>query len=132
MKQLALIAALILGVAAAFPAFAADPLEGFWRTAPDDNGNSGLIEVKPCGAMLCGTLIRAFGPSGAEIQSDNVGRKLIWNTLNKGSGVYRGRLYSPDRDSEYKSKLVLSNGNRLSVSGCRFGFCREGGVWTKQ
>jgi len=133
MKKLVLAAVTALGIAAALPAFAADPLLGFWRTARDDNGNSGLIEVKPCGARMCGTLIKAFGPSGAEIASDNIGRKLIWNTVNKGGGIYRGRVYSPDRDAEYASRLVLTNGGkRLSVAGCRFGFCRQGGVWTKQ
>ncbi len=109
----------------------ADPLEGLWATAADDNGNSGLIEVKPCGAALCGTLIKAFDAAGVEMASPNVGRQLIWDTLPKGDGEYRGMLYSPDRDAEYKSKLVLT-GDRLSVSGCRLGFCREGGVWTRQ
>jgi len=40
-------------------------------------------------------------------------------------------VYSPDRDAEYKFRLVL-NGDKLSVSGCRIGICREGGVWTRQ
>ncbi len=108
----------------------ADPLEGMWRTAADDNGNSGLIQVVPCGAALCGTLVKAFDGSGAEMASPNVGRLLIWDTVAQGGGEYRGRVYSPDRDAEYNSKLVLT-GDRLSVSGCRLGFCREGGVWSR-
>ncbi len=86
-----------------------------------------------CGNAFCGTLIKAFGPDGgAEMQSDNVGRKLIWDTVHKGDGLYRGKVYSPDRDKTYNSKLVLTGG-RLSVSGCVLGICREGGgVWTKQ
>jgi uncharacterized protein (DUF2147 family) len=109
----------------------ADPLEGMWKTAADDNGNSGLIEVVVCGDALCGTLIKAFDGSGAQIDSPNVGRKLIWDTRPTGDGGYRGMVYSPDRDAEYKSKLQLS-GDSLSVSGCRFGICREGGVWARQ
>ncbi len=108
----------------------ADPLEGMWRTAADDNGNSGLIQVVPCGAALCGTLVKAFDGSGAEMASPNVGRLLIWDTVAKGGGQYRGRVYSPDRAADYNSKLVLT-GDRLSVSGCRLGFCREGGVWSR-
>jgi len=132
MKNFVLTAAVALGISVAAPAMAADPLEGFWRTTADDNGNSGLIQVGTCGSYLCGVLIKAFGPSGAEIASDNIGRQLIWDTVNKGNGVYRGKVYSPDRDATYKSKLVLTNNNRLSVSGCRFGICREGGIWNKQ
>ncbi len=128
MKKLALGIAMALGLATA--AFA-DPLEGTWRTAPDDNGNTGLIQVGKCGDKLCGTLVKAFDSSAAEMASKNVGRRIIWDTVNTGDGVYKGRLYSPDRDKEYKSKLVLE-GNRLSVSGCIILGCREGGRWVKQ
>lgn len=108
----------------------ADPLEGMWQTAADDNGNSGMIEVVPCGAMLCGTLIKAFDAAGAEMASDNIGRQLIWDTTSNGDGTYSGQVYSPDRDKTYTSYLVLS-GDSLSVRGCVLGFCREGGVWTR-
>ena len=115
----------------ATPAFAADPIEGFWRTIGDDNGNSGLIEVAPCGTKICGVLITAYDSSGAEISSENVGNQIIWNTVNKGGGVYRGKVWSPDRDKTYNSKLILT-GDQLSVSGCVLGVCREGGVWSRQ
>ncbi len=127
MKTLSMAAVVIVALTCAA---AADPLEGRWRTVQDDNGNSGLIDVAPCGAKFCGTLIRAFGPDGKQIQSDNIGRAIIWDTAPTGGGEYRGRLYSPDRDKEYNSKLVLT-GNRLSVSGCVAIICREGGVWTR-
>lgn len=109
----------------------ADPLEGSWRTAADDNGNSGLIEVARCGAMLCGVLVQAFDGTGAEMASDNIGRQMIWDTVSNGDGTYSGQVYSPDRDKTYNSSLVLT-GDSLSVSGCVLGFCREGGVWTRQ
>jgi len=122
--------ALAAFVAALAGAAIADPLEGMWRTASDDNGNTGLIEVVPCGVALCGTLIRAFDGSGTEMAHDNVGRLRIWDTVPDAAGQYRGRVYSPDRDAEYNSRLVPS-GDSLSVSGCRLGFCREGGGWQR-
>ncbi len=125
MKPLLAAAFALLATAAA-----ADPLEGLWRSAPDDNGNSGLIQVAPCGDALCGTLVRAFGPDGAEIPSPNLGRQIIWDTRPEGGNEYRGRVYAPDRDQEYRSRLRLT-GDRLSVSGCVLGICREGGVWTR-
>ena len=109
---------------------AAEPLLGTWRTAADDNGNSGLIKVDRCGAQLCGTMIKAYGPSGKEIQSDKIGTTIISETVSRGGWEYRGKVYSPDRDKTYKSKLML-NGNTLAVSGCVIGICRDGGTWTK-
>ena len=108
----------------------ADPLEGMWRTAADDNGNSGLIRVAPCGAKLCGTLIKAYNAAGQEVQSDNVGRQIISDTVSKGGGNYASKVYSPDRGKTYKSRLMLS-GKTLKVSGCVLGICRDGGTWEK-
>jgi uncharacterized protein (DUF2147 family) len=109
---------------------AADPIEGRWRTAPDDNGNTGLIEVVPCGNAYCGTLIEAYGPSGASMESENIGRMIISEIQPRGGGEYRGRVYSPDRDQTYNSRVQLS-GNSLSVRGCVLGICRDGGTWTR-
>lgn len=111
-------------------AAAADPLEGRWVTARDDNGNFGMIEVAPCGGRLCGTLIRAYGPEGQPIESPNVGRNIISETRPQGDGTYRGKVYSPDRGKTYSSRLTLS-GDRLSVEGCVLGICRDGGTWER-
>jgi len=124
-----IILGMVAAVALAGAAFA-DPLEGMWRTVPDDNGNSGLIQVAPCGSTLCGTLIRAFDSSGNEMASPNVGRQIISETVAQGGGAYRGKVWSPDRDKTYNSRLQL-NGDTLSVSGCVLGICRDGGTWTR-
>jgi len=121
------LAALILSASGAM---AADPLEGYWRTSADDNGNSGLIHVQPCGAALCGTLVKSFDATGKEWQSPHLGRQIISQTVNKGNGAYTGRVYSPDRNKTYNSKLKM-NGSALKVSGCVLGICRDGGVWQK-
>ena len=127
MKTFAITFAAIVGFAGA--AFA-DPLEGDWRTPPDDNGNSGIVRVAPCGAALCGTLVQSFDANGNQMQSANIGRQIISNTTPNGGGEYRGSVWSPDRDKTYNSRLQL-NGNSLSVSGCVFGICRDGGTWTR-
>ncbi|MEM6480660.1 MAG: DUF2147 domain-containing protein [Pseudomonadota bacterium] len=109
---------------------AADPLEGYWRTAVDDNGNSGVVHVQPCGATFCGTLVAAYNAKGEKWQSPNLGRQIISQTTNKGNGDYAGRVYSPDRGKTYNSKLKLQ-GNALKVSGCILGICRDGGTWQR-
>jgi len=108
----------------------AEPLLGTWRTAKDDNGHSGLIHVAPCGDKLCGKLVKSYDETGKEMASENIGRNIISETVPTGDGEYKGKVYSPDRDKTYKSRLKL-NGDTLKVSGCVFGICRDGGTWTK-
>jgi len=127
MKTFALIAALLCAATAA----SADPVEGVWTTKPDDNGNFGHVSVKPCGPAFCGTLIKAFDGSGAEIDSPNVGKQIIWDMVAYGDGAYDdGKVWSPDRDKTYNSEMQLT-GNSLAVKGCVMGICRDGGTWTR-
>lgn len=127
MKPIFVAAALALLATSAF----ADPVEGIWQTKPDDNGNFGHIEVKPCGPAFCGVLIRAFDNSGAEIESPNVGKRIIWDMVAYGDGAYDdGKVWSPDRDKTYNSEMQLS-GDMLAVKGCMLGICRDGGTWTR-
>jgi len=128
LKKLILAAVLSVGAGAAF---AADPVEGTWKTKPDDNGNFGYVQIKPCGPAFCGTLIKAFDGSGKEIDSPNVGKKIVWDMVAYPDGLYDdGKIWSPDRDKTYSSDMQLS-GNSLSVRGCVLGICRDGGTWTR-
>ena len=129
MKKLALTTALALGIAGA--AMAQDAVEGIWQTTADDNGNYGHIEVVPCGNAFCGTLIRSFDSSGNAMASENVGKRIIWDMQSRGNGKYaRGKIWSPDRDKTYNSKMTLS-GDTIAVKGCVLGICRDGGTWTR-
>ena len=107
-------------------ALAADPAEGVWTTKPDDNGNFGYVEIKPCGPAFCGTLIQSFDGTGAVLQSDNVGKKIVWDMMAAGGGSYEGgKVWTPDRDKTYNASMQM-NGNTLAVSGCVLGglICR--------
>jgi uncharacterized protein (DUF2147 family) len=127
MKMFLSAAAVVFAAGAAF----ADPVEGVWQTKKDDNGNFGFVDVKPCGPAFCGVLIKSFDSSGAPIDSPNIGRKIIWDMVPYADGLYDdGQIYSPDRDKTYNSDMTL-NGDKLSVRGCVFGICRDGGTWTR-
>ncbi len=109
----------------------ADPLFGIWATTPDDNGNSGHIQVEACGDAICGTLIKSFDSSGNEMESENIGKLIIWDMKPKGGGKYAGgKIWSPDRNKTYNSKLEL-DGDSVAVSGCVLIVCRDGGTWTR-
>jgi uncharacterized protein (DUF2147 family) len=127
MKKLVLAAILALGAGAAW----ADPVEGTWKTKPDDNGNFGHVKIKPCGPAFCGTLVKAFDGSGKQIESPNVGKRIIWDMVAYSDGLYDdGQIWSPDRDKTYNSDMTLT-GDKLAVRGCVLGICRDGGTWTR-
>jgi uncharacterized protein (DUF2147 family) len=110
----------------------ADPVEGLWKTKADDNGNFGHVEIAPCGAAFCGTLVAAFDQSGAPRESDNIGKRIVWDMVASGGGAYGdGQVWAPDRDKTYAAKLALT-GDRLAVSGCVLGglICRAQD-WTR-
>lgn len=112
---------------AAGAAWSADPVEGLWQTKPDDNGHYGHVEIAPCGQVLCGVLVEAFDASGAVIASDNIGKQIVWDMTANGDGTYGGgKVWAPDRDKTYKSKMALT-GDTLAVSGCVLGgaICRD-------
>lgn len=128
MKKIVL--SIVFGVGLAGMA-AADPVFGTWKTEADDNGNFGHIRMQACGAKICGTLVKSFGPDGAEMKSDNIGKKIVWDMVAEGGGAYGdGKVWSPDRDKTYNSKMQIS-GNKLEVEGCVLMICRNGGTWAR-
>lgn len=124
-----LLSAAALTLALAAPA-AADPVLGMWKTQPDDNGNFGHVEIYTCEASICGVIRRAFDSAGNAVESENVGKRMIWDMQSRGDGTYReGRIWAPDRDRTYNSRMELS-GNTLEVSGCVGPICRAQ-TWTR-
>lgn len=119
-------AALVLSAGAAI----ADPVEGLWKTQPGDDGNYGHIKVSSCGAAICGVIQDGFDASGKSVGGENIGKRMLWDMKADGGGDYSGgKVWAPDRDKTYKSKMTLT-GNKLKVSGCVFGICR-GQTWTR-
>ncbi len=114
----------------AVPALAEDPIEGVWQAPPDAKGQVGHIEIKPCGALICGTIITAYAPDGKEVMTPNIGKRLFWNMRVQGGGKYgAGRVYVPTHQKEYDAKMKLS-GNILKVMGCVGPVC-QGQTWKR-
>ncbi len=105
---------LVLALGLAVPA-AADPVEGLWQTEVDD-GRYAYIDMKPCGADLCGYIARTFDGSG-EYQSENLGKKLVIDMVPSGGGHYSGQVWRPSNDKIYIGKMDLS-GDMLRLRGC--------------
>ena len=96
---------------------------GVWRT---ESTPEGFLEVQlaPCAAALCGTILRARTPDGTEGAYAHVGRRMIWDMVADGPGTWSGgRIWDPRRDRVFASRMEL-RGDRLRVSGCVMGFCQ--------
>ncbi|WP_420005749.1 DUF2147 domain-containing protein [Arenibacterium sp. LLYu02] len=110
-----LIASALASLALSTAAFAADPVEGTWKTQPDD-GAYAYVEIKPCGAAFCGTIARTFNDQG-EYQSPNLGKTLVIDMVPQGDGAYEGQVWRPSNDKIYIGKMDLS-GDDIKLRGC--------------
>lgn len=130
MKQFALGVAFGLGLAGMA---IADPVDGTWKTAEGDDGGYLYVDIGACGSAICGTISKAFDGAGAPSPDyENLGKKLLWDMKPQGDGTYGGgKIWAPDRDKTYSSKMSLS-GNTLEVKGCVAGgvICR-GQQWSR-
>ncbi|CUJ92450.1 hypothetical protein PH7735_01484 [Shimia thalassica] len=130
MRNKILAIALVLGGA---NAALADPAAGVWKTAPGDTGGYLHVSIAPCGSAVCGTIKEAYDKDGnVSANYEHKGKKMLWDMSSEGGGAYGGgKIWAPDSDKTYKSKMSLS-GSKLNVKGCVAGgmICR-GQDWTR-
>jgi uncharacterized protein (DUF2147 family) len=120
---------LILACLSAAPA-SADPALGLWQTQPDRKNLISHIEIRRCGAALCGRVKQAFDRAGKPVQTPNVGRELFWDLKPQGDGSYGGGVVIvPLLEVTAKASMVLS-GNTLTVTGCKGPVC-DGQTWVR-
>lgn len=107
----------------------ADPIEGIWKTEPDD-GAYAHVSIERCGQAFCGTIIRTFNSSG-EYQSPNIGKRMVRDMVPKGSGKYQGQVWRPSNGKVYLGKADVS-GTAMKLSGCVAGglICAKQ-AWTR-
>lgn len=61
---------------------------GTWRSEPTERGHIEIV-IAPCGTALCGTIARAFSPTGqaaTKAEFAHLGRKMIWDMMPNGAG----------------------------------------------
>ncbi len=133
--------AAILSLAAALPAFAADPAEGDWLT----QGGGGKVRIAPCAAQpdrLCGLITWLKDPADAKGSDTNnpdpalrkrplIGLPLIRDFKRAGPGRWTGgRIYDPGSGRTYDSKITLNPNGTLKVEGCVVIVC-QAQTWTR-
>jgi uncharacterized protein (DUF2147 family) len=112
------------------PAASADPAVGIWQTQPDRKDLTSQIDVKPCGAALCGTVLRAFDAKGREVRTANVGKRLFWDMQAQGNGAYSGGTVEVASMNLRAKATMQLQGNSLRVTGCKGPAC-FGQTWTR-
>ena len=125
MKQLiAGIGLLALAAAAPVGASAKAPIEGRWK-----NGSM-VVLIAPCGAELCGTVVKASPKQKAKAEegsgTDLIGARLIHDIERTGPGTYRANVFVADRNIHARGTIRQVNANQLKVKGCVLAiFCKS-------
>lgn len=126
---------ILFAVALLVPGLAnAGVLSGVFQTEPGDTGKFVHVQMGACAgdaSLTCGTIIRAYNPDGSsDNANENIGKPIVWDMADNGNGTWgAGKIWAPDRDKTYNSKMNL-NGNLLTVKGCVAFICR-GQTWQR-
>ena len=106
---------------------------GVWRN-PKDNVR---VEIRPCGAAACGTVIWASPKAQAKARaagtSSLVGTEVLKNLeLDQRRGVWRGKVFVPELNRNFTGVAEPVDAGRLRAKGCVIGglLCKSQ-VWTK-
>ena len=126
MRRLALLAGLVAAAVQAAPV----PVAGTWLT-PEGKA---LVRIEPCGAQLCGRIVKVLKPrpGGPAVDSANrdpalrtrpiEGLSILTSFVATGER-WTGRIYDPESGRSYRSELTR-HGDSLDVKGCLGPFCR--------
>lgn len=92
------------------PAAAGSSPAGVWL----DHTGRGAVEIKPCGAALCGHVVWVKSTS----DSKGCGRQIIGDArASGGNGAHEGWIYSPEDKKRFNVELTPMRDGRLRVVG---------------
>jgi uncharacterized protein (DUF2147 family) len=128
-RAVILFAAALLGAVAAGPAEARSPIEGRWKKGKLQ------IDIRPCGAALCGTVVKASAKQQARAERGS-GTELIGATLIKdirpaGRNSYRAKVFVADRNMNAAGRITQVSPNQLKVSGCVLAIICKSADWIR-
>jgi uncharacterized protein (DUF2147 family) len=125
-----MLAALLLAAAVAGSADVA----GLWRT-PTDNG---VVEVRHCGADICGRLLTSDkikadpGLTDVHDRDESLrarplkGLELFKGFTGSGAAWAGGQIYNPHDGGTYHASVELQDADHLKVTGCIVApFCKS-------
>lgn len=135
MKRICIVAACAIMTLGSPIAQAKENVTGRWLT---DDG-SGVVEVGPCGAALCGRLVSVLDPKAPAHDINNpepqlrrrplLGIAVLTGLTRDGEGWSGGHAYDPKAGRSYRARIRAADGG-LDVTGCLFVICRTR-HWTR-
>ena len=105
-------------------------IAGRWRSP----GGNSIIEIAPCGAANCGTVVWASDQAkkdAAKGTSQLIGTQLLTNLKETKPGFWQGTLFIPDRNMRATAKIQLASPEQLKVSGCVARFLCRSQYWSR-
>ena len=109
------------------PVFA--DITGNWLSDKNKEGKQITVKIYNCGEQICGTITAVHNSDNDSI----IGDEIIENMKKKNDVKYGGgRVYAPDTEKWYKSKIKVEDANTIKLSGCVAGvlICRAV-VWRR-
>lgn len=128
----ALAAMVVVAPAAAWADIPTLAAEGVWRNPH----NSVHIELKPCGAQVCGVVVWASEKADAASRKASgkplVGQQLMRNFVIGPDHVGRGKVFVPDLNATFSGTAQQIDAKSLRARGCLFAnvVCKAQ-VWTR-
>ncbi len=115
-------AALTLATAAAAQADSnpgAAPWAGTWTNM----NNTMHVRAGRCGNAMCGVVIWADGKTQAAAKNGKlIGTQVFRDFVQTSGNEWKGRVYVPALDQMISGKIVLTDNDSITASGCAFGF----------
>ncbi len=102
-------------ILASSTAMAKEPIEGLWRTQPDVNGLMAIVETRPCGLALCGTIRQMLDGRGKPVQHDAVGRVMFDDVFAVSGKTYQGHVFLRNQTQTDHARSVKMTARRLRL-----------------
>lgn len=129
MTRVAIIVAALLTLGISGTADARAPIEGRWK-----KGNL-QVDIKPCGATLCGTVVKASAKQQAKSErgsgTELIGATLIRQIRKTGANSYAARVFLPNRNTHANGTIRQVGANQLAVRGCVLGVICKTSNWVR-
>lgn len=109
----------------------ANGLLGTWAAEPDSKGQTGHVDITPCGKGLCGTIVRVFDKAGQPTTTPNLGRRILRDVKQTGPNTFDGgKVYVPILGAEFNVAITVS-GNSLRLTACNAQLICRSQTWRK-
>lgn len=115
-------AALSLSAAAsaqADPAPGVAPWAGLWTNM----NNTMHVRAGRCGNAMCGVVVWADDKTKAAAKNGKlIGTQVFRDFTQTGGNEWKGKVYVPALDQTISGKIVLTDNDSITASGCVLGF----------